>query len=102
MFDYYCLRAKGNHVSQTINDPIMIVDFWELGDAFAALFIILVFGIMFYSWGLMSVLLFFALFVAPIIKRNSNRGVFLHLPYRILGMSLPGLANPKGERKYSD
>jgi hypothetical protein len=102
MYDYEPLRKLGSRVSKTINDPIMIADIWELGDAFAALLIILIFGIIFYSWGIMTILLFFVVVVSPIIKKNNNRGIFLHWPYRFLKMSLPGIVNPQGTRKFSD
>jgi len=103
MHDYSSLKANhGNRVNQTIDTPIMIADFWELSDAFIALFVILIFGVMFYSWGTMFVLLFLVLFVGPVIKKNNNRGIFLHFPYRAIRMSLPGLMNPGGRRKYSD
>ena len=103
MFDYQPLkRIHGNRVSQTIDSPILIFDFWELSDAFAALFIVLIFGVLLYSWGTMFVLLALFLGAGPVIRQKNNRGIFLHWPYRHLGVSLPGLLNPKGRRKFSD
>ena len=103
MHDYTALRARhGNKVSQTIDAPIMIFDFFELSDAFAALFIILVFGVIFYAWGTMCLLLFLVLGIGPVIKRRHEKGIFLHLPYRWLGVNLPGLVNPKHRRVFSD
>jgi hypothetical protein len=103
MHDYQLLKKlHGNRVSQTIDSPITIFDFWELSDAFAALFIILIFGVLFYSWGVMFLLLLLALGVGPIVKRKNKPGVFFHWPYRHLWISLPGLINPRGRRKYSD
>jgi len=103
MHSYLSIKTKhGNPVSQTIDAPIMIFDFWELGDGIAALMIVLIFGVVFYSWGAMTVLLIFCLGVGPVIKRKNNRGIFLHSPYRHFKVSLPGLINPKGKRKYSD
>ena len=96
MHSYASMRvAYGNRVSQTIDSPIMIFDYWELSDAFAAIGVVLVFGVLFYEWGLV-------LGVGPAIRRRNEKGIFLHWPYRNLGVSLPGLVNPKGRRTYSD
>lgn len=103
MHDYTELKKHhGNFVSQTIDSPIMIFDFWELSDAIAALMIVLVFGVIFFSWGTMFLLLVLCLGVGPVIKRKNHRGIFFHWPYKRFGVSLPGLLNPKGRRKYSD
>jgi hypothetical protein len=103
MHDYLRLkREAGNRVSQTIDSPIMIFDYFELQDGFAALAIILVFGVMFYAWGMMTVLLLLVLGAAPVIRRRNNKGIFLHWPYRQFGVSLPGLVNPGNARRYSD
>ena len=103
MHDYAALRTShGNKVSQTIDAPIMIFDFFELSDAFTALFVVLVFGVVFYAWGAMCVLLALVLGVGPMIKRRHEKGIFMHLPYRWLGIALPGLVNPKGQRTFSD
>lgn len=103
MHDYSVLKKlHGNRVSQTIDTPIMIMDFWDLSDAFLALFVVLVFGVIFYSWALMLVLLIFTLGVVPMIKGRHNRGIFFHWPYKHFHVALPGLINPKGRRKYSD
>lgn len=103
MHDYSEIKDKlGRKVSQTIDSPITVFEFWELSDVFIALFIILIFGVIFYSWWTMFILLTFFLVIGPIIKRRNNRGVFLHWPYSRLNMSLPSLINPKGKRKFSD
>lgn len=107
MHDYQSLkRHHGNRVSQTIDSPIMIFDFWELSDAFGALFIVLIFGVLFYSWGTMFVLLLLTMCLVPIIRKQSPRGIFFHWPFRFLGVKLPGLLNPKAyfgaPVKYSD
>ena len=103
MYNYQLLKKlHGNRVSQTIDSPITIFDFWELSDAFVALMIVLVFGVLFYSWGLMILLLILALGVGPIIKRKNKPGIFFHWPYRRLWIELPGLINPRGRRKFSD
>lgn len=103
MYSYDSLRQSAGHrVSQTIDSPIMVFDYFELADVFIGLFIILFFGVVLYSWGTMLLLLVLFLGVGPIIKRRNEKGIYLHWPYRHLGMSLPGLINPKSERKYSD
>ena len=103
MHDYSWLKKDhGQQVSQTIDSPIMIFDYFELGDAFIALGIILVFGVALYSWGIMSLLLGLVLGLAPIVRRKNNKGIFLHWPYRKIGVSLPGLVNPGEGRRYSD
>ncbi len=103
MHDYVEIRRRyGRKVSQTIDEAIMIFDYFELGDAFAALIVIMVFGVVFYSWGTMCVLLALVLGAAPVIRRRNEKGIFLHWPYRNFGVSLPGLFNPKGRRTFSD
>ena len=103
MYDYLEMKRKyASKVSSTIDSPIMVFDYWEFSDALAALLIIMVFGVIFYSWALMFILLFLCLVVGPLIKRRNYRGIFLHWPYRYLGLSLPGMFNPKGTRKFSD
>lgn len=103
MHDYGKLkREHGSRVSQTIDSPITILDFWELSEAFAALFVVLVFGVVFYSWALMCCLLLLVLIALPMVRNRNNRGVFFHRPYRRFGMALPGLINPKRRRKFSD
>lgn len=103
MYNYDLIKEKfGKKVSQTIDSPIMVFDYFELGDVFAALGVVLIFGVIFYSWGIMFFLLFFVLVLGPIIKRRSEKGVFFHWPYKKLNMSLPGLINPGENKKYSD
>ena len=103
MYEYSPLkRDHGNKVSQTIDAPITIFDFWELSEAFSALLVILVCGVFFYCWGFMAFLLVVVLWIGPMIRRRNHRGIFFHWPYRHLWVSLPGLINPKGPRRYSD
>ena len=89
-------------MSQVIDSPILVFDYFELGEVFAALFSILIFGIVFYSWGLMFLSLVAILGVVPQIRRRNKKGILFHWPYYKLGMSLPGLINPQGPQKYSD
>lgn len=103
MHSYESMRQKyGVKVSQTIDSPIMVFDYFELSELFAALLILLIFGVVFYSWGLMILLLGITLGVGPVIRRRNKKGIFFHWPYRHLKMSLPGVINPKGNKKYSD
>jgi len=103
MHDYQSMkRLHGTKVSQTIDSPITIFDFWELSEAFTALFVVLLFGVVFYSWGSMFLLLLLVLFAMPVIRTKNNRGIFFHWPYRHLTLELPGLINPKRRRKFSD
>ena len=98
------LRSKhSSPVSQTIDSPIMVFDYWELSDVFIALFVILIFGVLFYSWGTMFSLLLICLGIGPMIKRKYPKGIFFHWPYANLQMQLPGLINPRGKsRQFSD
>lgn len=75
------LKARfSSPVSQTIDSPIMVFDFWELSDVFIALFIILIFGVLFYSWGTMFTLLVLCLGAGPVIKRKYPKGIFFTGP----------------------
>jgi hypothetical protein len=104
MRKYEYLKAKhSSPVSQTIDSPIMVFDFWELSDVFIALFIILIFGVLFYSWGIMFTLLVLCLGAGPVIKKKHPKGIFFHWPYAKFWMDLPGLVNPRGRsRQFSD
>ncbi len=103
MYNYDSLKENhGNRVSQTIDSPILVFDYFELTEVFAALLVMLVFGIIFYSWGLMLLFLILILGVGPQVRRRNKKGIYFHWPYRKLHMSLPGLINPKGRKKYSD
>lgn len=103
MHDYESMKEKySTKISQTIDSPIMVFDYFELSEVFAALFVVLIFGVVFYSWGIMLLFLFLVLGLGPFIRRRNKKGVYFHKPYRYLKMSLPGLVNPKGRKKYSD
>lgn len=97
------MREKhGTRVSQTIDSPIMVFDYFELTEIFVALLVILIWGVVFNSWGTMIFFLILNLGFGPVIRKRNKKGVFLHWPYCHLKMSLPGVLNPKGNRKYSD
>ena len=103
MYDYSALRREhGVRVSQTIDSPIVIFDYFELGEAFAALAVIMVFGVIIYSWEVMTIMLLLVLGVGPMIRRKNNKGIFFHWPYRKFGISLPGFINPGESKRYSD
>ena len=103
MQSYDSIKQKhSQRVNQTIDTPIMVFDYFELGEVFAALGALLLFGIIIYSWQLMFLSLFVTLGIAPIVRRKNKKGIFFHWPYRHLGMRLPGLVNPRGNKKFSD
>ena len=103
MYSYESMRKKyGTKVSQTIDSPIMVFDYFEIVELFAALLILLIFGVVFYSWGIMILLLLLTLGLGPVVRRRNKKGIFFHWPYRHLKMSLPGIINPKKNKKYSD
>ena len=103
MYSYESMREKhGSRVSQTIDSHIMVFNYFELTEVFAALMVILVFGVIFYSWGIMVMGLVFILGLGPLVRRRNKKGIFFHWPYRYCKMSLPGIINPKGSKKYSD
>lgn len=103
MRDYESLKENhGSKVSQTIDSPIMVFDYFEITEVFAALGAMLIFGVILYSWGLMLLSLILILGVGPQVRKRSKKGVYLHWPYKKFFMSLPGLVNPKGRKKYSD
>ena len=103
MHNYEKMKEKyGTKISQTIDSPIMVFDYFELSEVFMALFVILIFGVVFYSWGIMLFFLALTLGLGPVIRRKNKKGVYFHKPYRLLKMSLPALINPKGKNKFSD
>lgn len=103
MYSYENVKKEyGNPVSQTIDGPIMFFDRYDLTDLGLALGIILIFGVIMYSWWTMVFLLLITLGIVPNIKRKNNRGFFLHWFYKNCGISLPGLFNPKWKGRMSD
>ena len=103
MRDYTEMKRKlGRPVNQTLDSPVMVLEFWELSEVFVALALILIFGAMFYQWALLCALLMVALVGLPYVRRNFNRGMVFHWPYSRLGMALPGLQNPGAGRPMSD
>ena len=96
---------KINHakkVSQTVDTPIMVFDYFELGEIMTALVCLMFFGIVIYSWTLMFASLALVLGVGPIVRKRNHKGIFFHWPYRHLRMGLPGMINPVSSKKYSD
>jgi len=103
MHDYSELRrTMGRAVSQTLDAPITLFDIWELSEIFVALFLILVLGVLFYEWFLLCLALAVTLGGLPYVRRNYNKGMAFHYPYRRFGMRLPGLVNPGAGRRMSD
>ena len=75
MYNYDSLKeSHGNKVSQTIDSPILVFDYFELTEVFAALLVMLVFGIIFYSWGLMLLFLVVILGIGPQVRRRNKKG----------------------------
>ena len=95
-------KSLGHSVNQTLDCPIMIFDTWELSEVFAALAMILVFGVVFYLWMPLCAFLLLTLGGLPYVRKHFNKGMVLHYPYKTFGMSLPGLMNPKGRSHVSD
>lgn len=103
MHSYESMRRKySQKVSQTLDTPIMVFDYFEFSDVMLSLLMMMFFGIVLYSFPLMVVSLVVTLGIVPVIKRRYPRGIFFHWPYQRLGMSLPGLFNPGKSTKYSD
>lgn len=103
MHNYEGMRIKHSKaVCQTVDSPILVFDYFELGEVFIALIALLVFGILISSWKLMILSLSTTLGVLPILRKRNRKGFFIHWPYKYLNMELPGLINPKGSKKYSD
>lgn len=103
MLNYDSMRQRySKPVCQTVDAPIQVFDYFELAEVFVALVALLIFGIVIYSWELMLLSLTLTLGVLPVVRKRHPKGFFLHLPYKHLGMQLPGLINPKGNKKYSD
>ena len=103
MHDYTEMRrSHGYLVNQTLDSPILVFEFWELSEVFVALGLILIFGVVFYQWLLLCLLLVVTLVGLPYLRRNFNRGMEFHYPYRKFGVSLPGLVNPKFRTQMSD
>ena len=103
MYSYEKMREDyGQRVSQTVDSPIMVMDYFELSDVFLAVGIVMFFGVILYSWFLMFFLLAISLGVLPIIKKRNPKGILLHWPYKKFTMSLPGMLNPGGRRKFSN
>lgn len=103
MHDYSEMRKRlGQEVNQTLDAPILLFETWELIEVFVALAEILIFGIVFYQWGFLCLLLAGTLVGLPYLRKNFSKGMLFHYPYRRWGMTLPGLSNPGSQTAYSD
>lgn len=103
MHDYQEVRKNhAKKVCQTIDGPILVFDYFQLGEVLVALIAVMTFGIVFNSWLLMLLSLVLILGVGPVLRRRNQKGFFLHWPYRYLGMSLPGIVQIKPGKPYSD
>ena len=106
MHDYTDIKIKyGSSVSQTLDQPVMILDFWEFQDLGLAVGVLFL-GTLTSEWVTTTIGLFVVGVILPFIKKEYPKGIILHWPYRHLGMSLPGFINPRvshgKKRKYSD
>lgn len=103
MYNYDSLRDHyATKVCQTIDEPILIFDHFNLSELFAFILNILFVGVLFDLWLITFLSSIFILGFAPIIRKRSNKGVYLHYPYRHFGFVLPGIINPLGRKKFSD
>lgn len=103
MHNYDSLKEEyAKKIAQTIDQPILVFDYFELGEMLCSLVCIIVFQLVIGSWILMLLSLITTLGVMPIIRRSHPKGIFFHWPYRHLQMNLPGIINPKGNRNFSD
>ena len=57
-------------------------------------------GVLFYEWFLLCLSLAVTLIGLPYVRRNFNKGMAFHYPYRRFKMHLPGLVNPGGAQAY--
>ena len=100
---YESVKEKhGKVISQTLDQRIMILDFWDLWDILGMLLTLLFVGVILYSWWMMILMILIQGIVIPSIKKRNHRGVFLHYFYKKLNIELPELVNPKGRHKLSD
>lgn len=103
MLSYDNLKTRSaKKVSKTLDVPIMVFDYFELSEMMIAMACILIFQLLIGSIFLNFISLIIVLGVVPVIRRSNEKGVFLHWPYRKFNMSLPGLINPRGNKRYSD
>ena len=100
---YESVKEKhGKAICQTIDQRIIILDFWDLWDLGGMLLTLLFVGVILYSWWIMILMILVQGMLIPSIKKRNNRGVFLHCFYRKFKVELLGMMNPKGRRKFSD
>lgn len=103
MHNYEALKeTHGSRVSQTVDSPIMVFDYFELSDVFLSVGVVMFFGVILYAWVAMFSALFFTVVVLPLVKKKYPKGILLHWPYKNLKMSLPGLINPGSRQKFSN
>ncbi len=103
MHDYSEMRKRlGYSVNQTLDSPVMVLEFWEISEIFVALVFIMILGVLFYEWLLLCLTLIATLVGLPYLRKHFNKGIVLHYPYYKFGMSLPGLVNPKHYPVMSD
>lgn len=103
MHSYQEMKSKhSRQVSKTLDEPIMFLDKWDLQDMSLCLGVILVFGVFLFNWSAMFILLIVSLTWIPKIKKENNKGVFMHWAYKNLKLNLIGFINPKQRKRFSD
>lgn len=102
MNNYDSMKYKhSKKVCQTLNNPIMVLDYFELGDVMVSLAVLMFFGIVIYSFLFSVIGLTLSLGVIPSVKKRFPKGILFHIPY-LYGMSLPGIINPGNDPLFSD
>lgn len=100
---YYQLRvAHGRAIAQTLDSPVLVMDYWELTDVYATLIVVIVGGLIMAQWLLTLIMLVTVLGVVPSVRKNNEKGFLYHWPYKQLGIELRGITNPQRRSAYSD
>ena len=103
MYSYENLkRENGVQVCQIFSEPIKVLEFFNINDLFAFLLVVFLFGVLAPSGIGLLVGCSLTAVLIPLIRSRYERGILFHWPYEIVGMSLPGLMNPKSVAELSD
>ena len=103
MNDYSEIRRKyGVSVNQTLDQPIMVLETWELWELFVAMFWMLCFGAILSNWWMMFTLVVGTLAGLPYLRTHYPKGKAFHILYSQFHVPLSGLIAPLGTRRLSD
>ena len=103
MHDYTEIRRRhAVAVNQTLDQPIMVLESWELWEIFVALFWMVLFGAILSNWLLLFTLVAGTLIGLPYLRRHFNKGKAFHFVYSQFHVPLPGLIRPLGKARLSD